>query len=107
MPICTNCNTWWTWKDTWKATFRLDTRFPCPYCQAIQFQSKNSRKKLVGFNFATLVPILLFLFDIPWYWIISLWASLFVCYIVTYPFLVELTSEEEDYFSEVLKEDDK
>lgn len=50
-----------------------------------------------------LLPILLPLTGLSFVWIILLWALLILLYIVFYPYFVRLSDQEEDHFTDSLK----
>ena len=91
LPVCSVCKQKWTWKETWKSSLRLDTRIPCPKCQSTQFITKRSRRKQMFLTWLSFV------------WIILLWALLILLYIVFYPYFVRLSDQEEDHFTDSLK----
>lgn len=96
MPICHNCHKQWTWKQTVKKMFTLDTGMICPYCDKKQFLTTQSRKRssITAF-FAPFIMLVGILFDLsPVTTLILLAVSLFAA-IAIYPFLVEFTDEEE------------
>ncbi|MBR7553948.1 TIGR04104 family putative zinc finger protein [Allobacillus sp. GCM10007491] len=103
LPACSVCKQKWTWKETWQASLRLDTRIPCPKCQSSQFITKNSRCRLMIFTSPLLLPILLPLTSLSPVLIFLLWGLLLLTYITLYPYFVRLADEEEDHFTEPLK----
>ncbi|MBU6080860.1 MULTISPECIES: TIGR04104 family putative zinc finger protein [Allobacillus] len=103
LPVCSVCKQKWTWKETWKSSLRLDTRIPCPKCQSTQFITKRSRRKQMFLTWPLLLPILLPLTGLSFVWIILLWALLILLYIVFYPYFVRLSDQEEDHFTDSLK----
>lgn len=96
MPICQNCHKQWSWKQTVKKMFTLDTGMICPYCGKKQFLTTESKKRAGLTNFLTpLVMLLGVLFDLSLTTILILLAVSFFVVIASYPFLVELAEEEE------------
>ncbi|WP_235793815.1 TIGR04104 family putative zinc finger protein [Virgibacillus salidurans] len=45
MPIFQNCEHKWSWKQTCKRYFTLDTGMTCPYCAEKQYVTSRTRKK--------------------------------------------------------------
>ena len=97
MPTCENCHNKWNWKQTIKKTFTLDPGMTCPYCGETQYQTQKSKMKSGFFNTIILLPLLINTFlDIPGIVLLSLFPVLFVLIMSLYPFLVEISSREED-----------
>lgn len=96
MPICENCNNKWSWKETVKKTASLDPALICPYCGEKQYQTQRSKTK-GGFSIViVLLPLFIQnFFDIPEAVLFCLFPVLLIVVILLYPFLVELSSEEE------------
>src|SRR5699024_8516819 len=55
MPICENCHNEWTWKETFKRSFTLDSKMRCPYCDKDQYITQKSKLKTFFFNMIVLV----------------------------------------------------
>lgn len=91
MPTCQNCSRKWSWKQTLKKSFNLDTGMICPYCEKKQEVTKGTRLITALFTFIvlTLVTIgsLLYGPSIIFVYILISAALLFV---VLYPFWLEL-----------------
>jgi len=96
MPICQNCHEQWNWKQTVKKMFTLATGIKCPYCEKTQFLTTRSRKRssITAF-FAPLIMLLGILIDLSPVITLMLLAASFFAAIAVYPFLIELTDEEE------------
>lgn len=45
MPICQNCHKQWSWKQTVKKMFTLDTGMICPNCGKKQLLTTQSKKE--------------------------------------------------------------
>ncbi|SDI40173.1 cxxc_20_cxxc protein [Planococcus glaciei] len=96
MPICSHCETRWTWKQTIKKTFTLSNKLECPLCGKIQYISKKSRKRISLLNLVILLPLLLnAVTSIEPLFNITLIFIFFMLSMVFMPFLTELSSEEE------------
>lgn len=99
MPTCNQCGTQWTWWQTIKRSFSISPGLPCPKCEKEQFVTKRSKKKsgLLIFIMPITLPIVTLL-QVPVTLILLIYPSLFVLLISSYPFLMELTNEEEFMF---------
>lgn len=96
MPICQNCHKQWSWKQTVKKMFTLDTGMICPYCGKKQLLTTQSKKRAGLTNFLTPLAMLFgVLFNLSVITIFILIIASGVIVIAAYPFLVELTEEEE------------
>lgn len=97
MPTCQNCKNTWTWKQTIKTIFK----FKCPNCGKKQYESAKSKKRSAFVSFLPLIPlpILAFLnFPFPLQVSISIIVILSIAFLVIYPFIIELSNEEEALF---------
>ncbi|MFA1820220.1 TIGR04104 family putative zinc finger protein [Virgibacillus oceani] len=96
MPTCQNCHNKWSWKQTFRKSFTLDTGIPCPYCGEKQFLTSKSRKRsTLGI---LLIPFLIFVpnfFDFSLLATLSIYAGYVILFSFTYPFLIELSNREE------------
>jgi|SRR5690625_119355 len=96
MPTCQNCGKDWNWKQTVKRSFTLGTGMKCPYCESKQYFTTKARRRSSLLSF--IVPLLILL---PWLFelsipaIISIFIGFFLVFIGIYPFLVELSNQEE------------
>ncbi|MGM0896539.1 MAG: TIGR04104 family putative zinc finger protein [Bacillota bacterium] len=96
MPICHNCHKQWSWKQTVKKMFTLDTGMICPYCGKKQFLTTQSKKRAGLVNFLTpLVMLLGVLLDLSSITILMLIIASGAVIIAAYPFLVEFSDEEQ------------
>ncbi|MFS0750080.1 TIGR04104 family putative zinc finger protein [Oceanobacillus sp. 1P07AA] len=100
MPECQKCGENWTWKQTIKKSFTLDTRMICPYCHETQFISKRSRKRSSAFTFLIPLVLLLNIFWHPTLWTIVIMLLVLIILMVSYPYWLELSNEENLPFSE-------
>lgn len=99
MPICKNCRNNWSWKQTVKKMFTLDTGMKCPYCGENQYQTQKSKKRTSILNSIVLLPLLLnIFFDIPIVMLLSLFPVLFIIVISLSPFIMHLSNKEEFSF---------
>ncbi|TRM10781.1 hypothetical protein FH966_03085 [Lentibacillus cibarius] len=99
MPTCQNCHNKWSWKQTMKKMFTLDTGMNCPYCGERQYQTRKSRKNAGLLNFFILLPLLLnIFFDIPAAILLSSFPVLFFLVMSLNPVLMHLSSKEEYSF---------
>ncbi|WP_404335342.1 TIGR04104 family putative zinc finger protein [Planococcus rifietoensis] len=96
MPICQNCHKQWSWKQTVKKMFTLDTSMICPHCGKKQLLTTQSKKRAGLLNFLTPLAMLFgVLFNLSVITIFILIIASGVIVIAAYPFLVELTEEDE------------
>ena len=99
MPNCQSCCQKWSWKQTMKRYFTLNSGMICPYCEEKQYQTRKSKKKAGVLNFFVLLPLLLNSFlDIPLVVLLSLFPALFVLIMSLNPLLLQLSSKEEYMF---------
>lgn len=99
MPICKNCHNKWSWGQTFKRMFTLDTGMNCPYCEEKQYQTRKSKKKTGVLNFLVPLPLLLnLLFDFPPGILLSSFPILFFLIMSLHPFLIHLSNREEFSF---------
>lgn len=96
MPICQNCHKQWSWKQTVKKMFTLATGIECPYCGNTQFLTTRSRirSSIIAF-FAPSIMLLNIFVDLSLVAALILLGGSFIAAIAMYPFLIELTDEEE------------
>ena len=96
MPTCQNCHTAWSWKQTFKKSFTLNTAMICPYCGENQYVTSRTRKTSSMITSITLAVIMLL--NVFWgpslIFVMALVASIPI-YLGSYPFLVELSNQEE------------
>src|SRR5699024_12843661 len=95
MPTCANCHSKWSWKQTMKKMFTLDTGMNCPYSGERQYQTGKSKKKAGILNFLDLLPLLLnMFFDIPAAILLSSFTVLLFLIMSFDLFLINLISKE-------------
>ncbi|MDS9473222.1 TIGR04104 family putative zinc finger protein [Sporosarcina pasteurii] len=96
MPVCENCKSKWSWKQTIKKTTTLNPAMACPNCREKQYQTQSSKNKVSLLTAIVLLPLLLrSFFDIPKIVLLSSIPLLAVIVLLLFPFLVKLSSEEE------------
>ncbi|UFU00118.1 hypothetical protein KO561_03905 [Radiobacillus kanasensis] len=95
MPTCQNCDTKWDWAESIKKSFTLDNSMECPYCKRKQYVSKKSRRRMSFGNFIGPFVLLILLMGQPILVIVSAAVGLFALVMCLYPFLMELSNEEE------------
>ncbi len=96
MPVCHSCNQKWTWKQTVKKSFTLDTAMPCPHCSQKQYVTSRARKRSALLTM--IIPFLIFIpffFDVNIFTALGLYLAAGMGIMLIYPFLVELSSQEE------------
>jgi len=99
MPTCQHCNQKWTWKQTFKKSFTLDTAMLCPYCGEKQFVTARARKRSALITMT--IPLLIFIpyfFDISIPAAISIYLAAGAGIMLIHPFFVELSSQEEAFW---------
>ncbi|WP_212926132.1 TIGR04104 family putative zinc finger protein [Oceanobacillus sp. J11TS1] len=98
MPTCQHCHQKWTWEQTMKRTFTIDTAYICPYCEEKQYATKKSR---IQFSLLIIIPLaalLLNAFNIP-AWFIFSWLILGSIVVLSlFPAVLKLTNTEEFFF---------
>ncbi|MFC3038698.1 TIGR04104 family putative zinc finger protein [Virgibacillus xinjiangensis] len=95
MPTCQKCGKDWSWSQTFKKMFTLDTSMECPYCGEKQYYTKRSRKRTAAVS--VLIPFLIFLtlLDISLYLIGGIYVVFCLSILGFLPFLIETSNEEE------------
>lgn len=99
MPTCQACGEQWTWKQTFKKMFTLDTSMICPYCDRKQYFSAQSRRKMSMLGF--IPPLLLLiplLFDINPFVMIMILIGTTMIYLGILPRLIDLSNHEEPHW---------
>lgn len=97
MPRCGNCKKEWPWGMALRKSFTLGEGMECPECGRTQYLTKRSKKRMGIANFFP-APILILsgmLLDINFATIIALALVLFAVFMMTYPYMMELTDENE------------
>lgn len=100
MPVCKSCQNKWSWNQTVKKMFTLNTAMTCPYCGEKQYQTRKSKRKATILSVSGALPLLLnILFDIPSIILLSMFPVLFLVLISLTPFLIQLSDKEEHMIS--------
>ncbi|WP_257348342.1 TIGR04104 family putative zinc finger protein [Pseudalkalibacillus decolorationis] len=95
MPICQNCNSKWTWKETIARMF-LIRKIKCPFCKQKQYLSAKARNNLSLLGILPLpLGIPLNSFGAPLLLIILIEVFLFSLVIAYMPLKMELSNENE------------
>src|SRR5690625_6620454 len=101
MPECKNCGKKWKWSDAIKRIFSLGTAIMCPYCEEKQYLTNQSRRKMGIMHMLLPMLILLPVFiDISFLVGFGVFAAAAIVVFSIYPFIMELTDEEELPFEE-------
>ena len=96
MPTCQNCDQKWSWKQTLRKSFTLDTGMICPYCEKKQYTTKSTRIRNFLITFIAMSVITFWsLFFGSSIALISLSVSFVPLVVILYPFWVELSNKEE------------
>ncbi|MFC4560194.1 TIGR04104 family putative zinc finger protein [Virgibacillus kekensis] len=96
MPTCQNCDQKWSWEQTCKKSFTLDTRMTCPYCGVKQYASLRTRKKTTLITLTTLsVTTFGNLFFGPSLVFVFILLGSIPLLVSLYPFWLELSNKEE------------
>ncbi|WP_174612859.1 TIGR04104 family putative zinc finger protein [Virgibacillus ihumii] len=96
MPTCQNCNYKWSWKQTFRKSFTLDTGMGCPCCGEKQYPTTDSKKRFGRWLFIPPFTILLsLLFDVPTPLVIGMIIVVSILLLCMYPYTVELSNQEE------------
>jgi CXXC-20-CXXC protein len=95
MPSCQKCDQKWSWKQTLKKSFTLDTGMICPYCKKKQYITKGTMIKntLITFMAMTVMTIWSLFFGSS-FGLIAISISFVPLFVMLYPFWVELSNKE-------------
>lgn len=95
MPTCRNCDQKWTWIQTFKKSFTLDTAMICPYCEKKHYITKGTTIKttLITFIAMTVMTFWSLFFGLS-YAFISISISSVPLFVMLYPIWVELSNKE-------------
>lgn len=101
MAICQSCKNKWTWKQTLKKSFVLNTAMTCPYCGKKQYYASSTRKYSAIFPLVAISWVFLnkFLFESilsPFSLIILILLPLPV-FFALYPMIVKLSNKEHTF----------
>ncbi|MFC4403901.1 TIGR04104 family putative zinc finger protein [Gracilibacillus xinjiangensis] len=95
MPTCQKCKHQWTWKETVKKSFTLDSGMTCPNCNKTQYLTKKSKKKAGLLNL--MLPFSMFILAINGASILGVCLLLIIgllTMIAAYPLMIDVTNEE-------------
>jgi len=96
MPTCQNCHYEWTWSETFRKSFTLDSAMTCPHCGNKQYITKKSRKRSSLTTFiAPLILLLHIIFSFSPVVTIGLLISACIIIFISYPFIIQLSNEKE------------
>lgn len=97
MATCQSCGKAWRWKQSFKKMFTLDTALECPHCGKKQYLTPKARKRSSVYTLLTpFILLLLFLFDVSPLISIGVLFVFLLLMMGTYPFIIELSNQEED-----------
>ena len=100
MPQCENCNHQWPWGMALRKSFTLGEGMECPQCGRTQYLTKKSKQRMGIANFFP-APILILsgmLLDINIATVLLLALTLFTVFMMTYPFMMEFSNDNEPMF---------
>ncbi|WP_438310651.1 TIGR04104 family putative zinc finger protein [Sporosarcina sp. FA9] len=99
MPTCQNCHNKWSWKQTFKKSFKFIGGMTCPYCSEQQYLTARMRKR------STLIPLIIVplillgnIFFGPFLLSLIALLGLLPLFFIINPFIVELSNKEEPLF---------
>ncbi len=99
MPTCQHCRHQWSWKQSFKKSFTLGTGMTCPYCGEKQYLAARTRKRNTIFPLIIVTLIMLGnLFFGPSSVFLFALLGFIPLFFGIYPFLIELSNEEEPLF---------
>ncbi|CAM3848971.1 TIGR04104 family putative zinc finger protein [Alkalicoccus chagannorensis] len=92
LPVCKECSTRWTWKQTMKRTMKIDTDATCPSCGKMQYTKEKYPWLLAGFLLFLLM--LIFIGNLPLFPLLLSYVVLTIGFLCTVPFHTELRSSD-------------
>lgn len=95
MPICQNCQTEWSWKQTIKKSFTMDTAMNCSNCNHKQYPTRKTRRRFALYLLIPLLSLLLPSFGVSGLIVIGILISGCILLMAMYPFILQLSSQEE------------
>lgn len=99
MPTCQNCSYEWSWKETFKNSFRFDTFMICPHCKAKQYTTSRSRMLSAVVTIITNAMIMIYsIVFSPSVVTIVILLIVFPFIFLFYPFWVKFSNEEETFW---------
>lgn len=100
VPVCSNCQQNWSWKQTIKESSAINTEMICPYCDEKQYQTKKSKAFAPFSALIVLLPLLVYSFvnvKIPVVILLGSIPILVAIVFLLYPFLIKLSNEEDAF----------
>ncbi|HLR52140.1 MAG TPA: TIGR04104 family putative zinc finger protein [Candidatus Avamphibacillus sp.] len=96
MPTCQNCKSKWSWKQTFKKSFTLDTAMTCPYCGEKQYVTSRTRNisTMITMMIITIVMLMNIFFGPSFIFVFILIGSI-PFMVGLYPYWVELSNKEK------------
>ena len=96
MPTCERCGNGWTWKQSIKASWKINGPMRCPNCQGDQYATPKSRQRMTLINWMILVPLpFAIILDFPLVYTIGMMLVLFAIGLSLIPKFLELSSEQK------------
>ncbi|MFC2948944.1 TIGR04104 family putative zinc finger protein [Virgibacillus sediminis] len=96
MPVCQQCHSSWSWKETIKKWFSLKNSMACPHCGATQYATARTRKVTSLMNFIAITVIMTMnLFLGPSIMVVIALLLLFPLHLAIYPYILTLSNDEE------------
>jgi len=96
MPTCQSCHHEWSWSETFRKSFTLDTALTCPHCGNKQYITKKSRKRTSLLVFSIpLIMLLRLIFSMTPLISIILFVGVGLIVFISFPYLTELSNQEE------------
>lgn len=96
MPTCQSCHKEWSFGETFRKSFTLDTTLTCPHCGEKQYITTKSRKRMsVLVFFIPLIMLLRLVFTLSPLLTIILFVGITTMIFISYPYLTELSNEEQ------------
>lgn len=96
MPTCQQCKKKWTWKQSFKNSFRINSGMKCPYCNETQYITTRFRKRSANLHILLPLSILIpVLFPVSPLMTLYILVGLTAIGLGIYPLFMELTNEEE------------
>ncbi|WP_194840833.1 TIGR04104 family putative zinc finger protein [Filobacillus milosensis] len=96
-PVCQNCHTEWSWKDTQKSMMQFKRGMICPHCGETQYQSRDSMMKTSMFGILPLflgLPIVN-IFNLSWLGTTLVILGVGFAYMSIIPFFMKLSNKDE------------
>lgn len=94
MPTCDHCNYQWTYGETLKKSFTLDTGMYCSNCGVKQYPTNSSKKLFSLLSFLPLCSMFLLFFHLSALIIIAILLSSSILVLLSYPVIVKLSEKE-------------